>query len=252
MPLNEYKFFEKTGKGNKQTNLLTNNKSAFELLVGDETVALPPLFPRTKSKKYPDTAKKSFDKWFDKSFDEDSYKRDEKYDHLYDLWKKSGGPYVKPFLSRSTPSYKLENIPFSRSNLLDLLGMSKTAREVYPDTINVREGRYDDFLEELSHGFQYKDLGPIKAAQSLNKLLAERKKYGKGVYFEKGTEEYKAHREIGDPMIDEYESKFPRTKRWKDYKEPPIVKQMKILEEHLGRKLIAKEIWEIQESMKNK
>ena len=31
------------------------------------------------------------------------------------------------------------------------------------------------FLEELSHGFQYKDLGPIKAAQSLNKLLAERK-----------------------------------------------------------------------------
>ena len=201
MPLNEYRFFEKTGEGNKETNLLTNNKSAFDLLAGSPE-EIPILLPRTKSKKYPDTAKESFKKWFNKSFDKDSYKRDEKY---------------------------------------------------YPDTINVRKGNYDDFLEELSHGFQLKDYGFIEAAQSLNKLAAERKKYGEGVYYKKATEEYKAHTEIGAPMIDEYEMRFSRKKPHKEkYKEPPIIRQMKMLEKQFGRKLQAKEIWELQESIKNK
>ena len=252
MPLNEYRFFEKTGEGNKETNLLTNNKSAFDLLAGSPE-EIPILLPRTKSKKYPDTAKESFKKWFNKSFDKDSYKRDEKYNYLYDLWKKSGGPYVKPFLSRDVASYDLENFPIPRSNIYDLLGMSKKAREVYPDTINVRKGNYDDFLEELSHGFQLKDYGFIEAAQSLNKLAAERKKYGEGVYYKKATEEYKAHTEIGAPMIDEYEMRFSRKKPHKEkYKEPPIIRQMKMLEKQFGRKLQAKEIWELQESIKNK
>ena len=118
---------------------------------------------------------------------------------LKSYMEKAGMPYIKSY-EDAWPSFK----------------KGKRAKGE-PDTLNVRPGNIDDFIEELAHAIQYnprtKDgeyrdrLGSIRDSLKFS-AYNQMKEYGDYRYIEPGTVEYQAHQEIAPSIWNELSDTF--------------------------------------------
>ena len=110
------------------------------------------------------------------------------------------------------------NMPYIKSSEDAWPSFGKGKREQgEPDTLNVRPGNINDFIEELSHAIQYnprtKDgeyrdrLGSIRDSLKFS-AYNQMKEYGDYRYIEPGTVEYQAHQEIAPSIWNELSDTF--------------------------------------------
>ena len=139
---------------------------------------------------------------FEKLLESSGIKKDSKeFTILKSYMEKAGMPYIKSSKD-AWPTFKKGKWEYG---LYGVSNPSFSSKRITPDTLNIRPGNIDDFVEELAHAIQYnprtKDgeyRDNLKAIRDSLKYegYSQMKEFGQKRYKIPGTVEYQAHEEI--------------------------------------------------------